>query len=119
MKKFIEPILILASEVLLLLFTNFDKSIIYLLFAFIFGYFFIRRAINQNEAVLNARQYKIIANNFRVNPFDTQTLNKGLSLEKEVTNHHFEHLKVKWVHLILFLLNGGAVAMVIADILPT
>lgn len=118
MKRFIEPILIFVIEVLLLIFLDIDKSAIYLIGALTFGYFFIRRAINQNQAVINTRQYKIIANNFRVNPFDTQSLHKGLELEKEVSNNHVDHEHVKWLHLFFCILNIGALALIVADILP-
>jgi len=118
MKKFIEPISLVVIEVLLLLFLDFDKSAIYLIGAATFGYFFIKRGINQNEAVINARSHKIIANNFRVNPYDTQTLQKGLSFEREVSNNPVDHRYVKWIHLLFSTLNIIALVLVFADILP-
>lgn len=118
MKKFIEPLSLIVLEVLLLLLVDIDKSAIYLIGAATFGYFFIKRAINQNEAVINARSHKIIANNFRVNPYDTQSLQKGLSFEREVTNNHIDHRHVKWLHLVFALINVVAIVLVISDVLP-
>jgi len=118
MKRYIEPLLLLTIEILFLVFIRFDRSIIYLFGAFTFGYFFIRRAINQNEGVMKARGHKILAGNFRISPFDTHTLQKGVELEKKVGNDHLEPLQVKWVHLGLCLLNAAAVALVMLDVLP-
>ncbi|MCH4889172.1 hypothetical protein EZV73_16370 [Acidaminobacter sp. JC074] len=118
MKRFIEPILLLTIEVLCLIFLNFDKSMIYLLGALTFAYFFIRRAIGQNQAVVNMRAHKIATGSFRGNPMDTHTLQKNMAFERNLSNNHIEHFNVKWVHLILCILNAIAVALVLLDILP-
>jgi len=118
MKRFIEPILILVIEILLLIFLDFDKSAIYLLSGLTFGYFFIRRSINQNQAVINSRAHKILAGSFKGNPIDTHTLQKNIEFERKVSNNHVEHIHVKWVHLLLLLLNALAIVLVLLDILP-
>jgi hypothetical protein len=118
MKRYIEPILLILLEVLLLIFMDIDKSAIFLLAALTFGYFFIRRFINQNQAVLDARSHKILAGSFRSNPIDTFTLQKGIGFEKTVTNKHMDHMNVKWLHLIFCVINISAIILVILDIIP-
>lgn len=117
MKKYIEPILLVTVEILALVFIDFDRSAIFLLGVFGFGYFFIRRAINQNEGVMQARGHKILAGNFKISPFDTHTLQKGIELEKQVSNKHSEPIQVKWIHLGLCLVNVLAITLVLLDVI--
>lgn len=117
MKRYLEPLLLLVLEVLLILFLEFDLSLIFLVGAITFGYFFLRRALNQNEAVINARQHKILATNFRINPFDTHTLEKGLEFEKKTSNNSIYHDHVKWVYLILCVANIILIGLIIADVI--
>lgn len=118
MKRYIEPVLLLALEALLLLFSGIDYSLIYLLCGIGFLYFFVRGLMNQNEAVIQARQHRILAFNFRVNPFDTHTLQKGLEMEKSVKKNVLNHSHAMWLHLVLGLANIVAVILVITHVIP-
>lgn len=117
MKRYLEPILLVTVEVLLILFSGVDMSLIFFVGAITFGYFFLRRILNQNEAVVYTRQHRILAANFRINPFDTHTLQEGLELEKKIKNYPRYHINVKWVYLVLCLANIAVVGLIIADVI--
>ncbi len=118
MKRFIEPILLVALEIVVLLTLPFDLSMMFLLWTVSFAYFFVRRAVNQNEGVMKARGHKVLASNFITSPYDTHTLQKGIELESKVNNGNREPLQVKWIHLGLSLANAGALALLLLGVIP-